>query len=126
MSPDLNDLLKRAANHEFDPKKLGAIPITGVLKKARDPKHCILVISSTAAGDVIVEIALDDVVKHVVEKEAQAPGDRVTLHVKPTAIVTTSLAGEVATSLVPAFIVTGAFGQAPGEPTPSVPWREIV
>jgi hypothetical protein len=50
----------------------------------------------------------------------------VTLHVKPTAILTTSFRGKVTNSLIPAFIVTSAFGQGVREPIPSVPWREIV
>lgn len=126
MSPDLKELLGRVGSYDFDPKALGAIPITGTLKKSPDPQRCILVISSSAAGDLIVQIQIDDVVKHEVDREGDPAGDRVTLHVKPTAVVTTSLSGEVANSVIPASIVTAAFAQGTREPVPSVPWREIV
>jgi len=126
MSSDFRELVERAGNYEFDPKKLDAIPITGILRKSPDPKNCILVISSEANGDLVVEIAADDVVKYDVEKGGEPSGDQVTLHVKPTAILTASFSGKVTNSLIPAFIVTSAFGQAVREPIPSVPWREIV
>lgn len=126
MSSDFRELVERAGNYEFDPTKLDAIPITGILRKSPDPKKCILVIFSEATGDLVVEIEADDVVKHEVEKGGKPTGDQVTLHVKPTAILTTSLRGKVTNSLIPAFIVTSAFGQTVREPIPSVPWREIV
>jgi len=126
MSADLKELMERAANYEFDPRKLDAIPITGILKKSPDAKKCILVISSEPTGDLIVEIQADDVVEHEVVKGGETAGDKVTLHVKASAVVTTSFRGKVANSLVPAFIVTYASGQGVREPVPSVPWREIV
>jgi hypothetical protein len=126
MSSDFKELVERARNYEFDPKKLDAIPITGILRKSPDPKKCILVIFSEATGDLVVEIEADDVVKHEVIKGDESTGDQVTLYVKPAAILTTSLRGKVTNSLVPAFIVTSAFGQTVREPIPSVPWREIV
>jgi hypothetical protein len=49
----------------------------------------------------------------------------VRLHVKPTAILTTSFRGKVTNALVPAFIVASGFGQTVREPIP-VPWREMV
>jgi hypothetical protein len=118
--------LERAGKYEFDPKKLDAISITGILRKSPDPKKCILVISSEVTGDLIVEIEADDVVKHEVKKGGEPAEDQVTLHVKPTAMLTTSFRGKLTNSLIPAFIVTSAFGQGVREPIPSVPWREIV
>jgi hypothetical protein len=126
MISDFKELVKRVGNYEFDPKKLDAIPITGTLRKSPDPKNCILVISSMATGDLIVEIEADDVVKHEVVKGGDPTGDQVTLHIKPTAIVTTSFRAKITNSFIPAFIVTSAFSQSVREPIPSVPWREIV
>jgi hypothetical protein len=118
--------MERAENYEFDPKKLDAIPITGILRKSPDPKKCILVLSSEATGDLVVEIEAADVVKYEVQKGGEPPGDEVTLHVKPTAILSTSFTGKITNSLIPAFIAMSAFGQGVREPVPSVPWREIV
>ncbi len=126
MTSDFREIVDRAGNYEFDPKKLDAIPITGILKKSPDPKNCILVLSSEANGDLVVEIAVDDVVKHEVRKGRESTRDRLTLHVKPTAITTASLKGKVTNALIPAFIVTSAFGQSVRGPIPSVPWKEIV
>ena len=126
MSSDFRELLGRAGKYEFDPKKLDAIPITGILRKSPDPKKCILVIASEPTGDLVVEIEADDVVKHDVKKGGEPAEDQVTLHVKPTAMLTTSFRGKITNSLIPAFIVTSAFGQGVREPIPSVPWREIV
>ena len=126
MSSDFRELVERAGNYEFDPQKLDAIPITGVLRKSPDPKKCILVISSEATGDLVVEIEADDVVRYEPQRKGEPIGDLLTLHIKPTAIVTTSFRGKITNSLLPAFIVTSAFGQGVREPVPSVPWREIV
>jgi hypothetical protein len=126
MSPDFKEVVNRVGNYEFDPKKLDAIPITGILRKSPDRKKCILVLSSKATGDLIVEIEVDDVVTHEVEKSGEPTEDQVILHVKPTAIVTASFRGKATNSLIPAFIVTSAFGQTVRDPIPSVPWREIV
>ena len=123
---DFTELLTRAGSYEFDPERLDAIPITGELRKSPDPKKCILVMSSTAAGDLIVEIAAEDVVEYEGDHGGEHAGEPVTLHVRPAAIVTASAKGKVANALVPAFIVTSAFGQGVKEPIPSVPWREIV
>ena len=126
MSSDFKELLAQAGKYEFDPKRLDAIPITGMLRKSPDPKKCILVIASEPTGDLSVEIEADDVVKHEVKKGDEPAGDQVTLHIKPTAMLTTSFTGKITNSLIPAFIVTSAFGQGVREPIPSVPWREIV
>jgi hypothetical protein len=126
MSSDFKQLVEGAGKYAFDPRKLDAIPIRGVLRKSSDPKNCILVLSSDANGDLIVEIEMDDVVKYEVEKGSEPTGGRVTLHIKPSAIVTASFNGKVANSLIPAYIVTSAVGQGVREPIPSVPWREIV
>lgn len=120
MGSAFKELVERAENYEFDPKRLDAIPITGTLRKSPDPKNVILVISSQASGDLVVEMAADDVVKH------EVTDTQVTLHVKPTAVVTASVRGKIASALVPAFVVTSAFGQGVREPVPSVPWRQIV
>jgi hypothetical protein len=120
MGSAFKDLVERAEKYEFDPKRLDAIPITGTLKKSPDPRNVILVLSSQAAGDLVVEVATDDVVKH------EVTDDQVTLHVKPTAVVTASARGKIASALVPAFVTASAFGQGVREPVPSVPWREIV
>jgi hypothetical protein len=124
MGAGFSELMERAANYEFDVQKLDAVPITGTLRKSTNPKNCILVVFSEAAGDLIIEIAADDVVRY--DKRGDAAGDQVTLHVKPTAVVTASFKGKATNALVPAFIVTSAFGQRVREPLPSVPWRDIV
>jgi hypothetical protein len=126
MDSDFSDLLGQAEDYEFDPRRLDAVPITGVLRKSPNPKSCVLVLSSQAAGDLVVEIEADDVVKHEPEKGDDGAGDLVTLHLKPTAIVSASLRGKLTNALVPAFVVMSAFGHAVREPRPSVPWREIV
>jgi len=56
MSSDFRELLGRAGKYEFDPKKLDAIPITGILRKSPDPKKCILVIASEATGDLVSKL----------------------------------------------------------------------
>jgi hypothetical protein len=94
MSSDFRELLGRAGKYEFDPKKLDAIPITGILRKSPDPKKCILVIASEATGDLVVEIEADDVVKHEVKKGGEPAEDQVTLHVKPTAMLNHKLQGK--------------------------------
>ena len=124
MTTEFTELLKRAGSYEFDPKRLDAIPITGMLRKSPDPKTCILVISSTAAGDLIAEIDAGDVVRYEVEMPGEPAGELVTLHVRPTAVVTASVKGKIANAVVPAFVVASASGQAVREPIPS--WRDIV
>jgi hypothetical protein len=125
MSSDLGELLERAEDYRFDPLKLDAVPVTGKLRKSPDPKTCLLVLSSDASGDLVVEIALEDVVKHEANKEAPAE-DTVTLHVRPTAIVDASLRGRLGNGLVPGFVVAAAFGAGVREPVPMAAWREIV
>jgi hypothetical protein len=125
MSSDFGDLLERASDYRFDPLNLDAVPVTGKLRKSPDPKTCLLVLSSEPSGDLVVEIALDDVVKHEVGKEAPAE-DAVTLHVKPTAVVNASLRGRLGTALVPGFVVAAAFSAGVREPVPTAAWREIV
>jgi hypothetical protein len=120
MGSAFKELVERAEKYEFDPKRLDAIQITGTLRKSPDPKNVILVLASESAGDLLVELATEDVVKH------EVTGSQVTLYVKPSAVVTASVQGKIASALVPAFIVTSAFGQGVREPVPSVPWREIV
>lgn len=120
MSSDFRELVEGADNYEFDPNKLDTIPITGILRKSPNPRSCILVISSEATGDLVVELEADDVINHEVAKNGEPAEGQVTLHVKPTAIVTTSFRGKVANSLA-----TSAFGQAVREPIPSAPWRII-
>jgi hypothetical protein len=122
MSPDFEELLERATNYQFDPLKLDAVPISGTLRKAPSAKTCLLVLSSQPGGDMLVEIELADVVKHEVNKAE----DTVTLHVKPTAVLTASVRGRLANALVPAFAVASAFAQGVREPVPGPAWREIV
>jgi hypothetical protein len=103
MNSELKRLIEGAKNYEFDPELLDAIPITGTLRKSQDPKNCILVISNKASGDLIVEIELDDIVKHEIKKKGENTEyqrDQVKLYIKPTAIVTTSLKGKIANSLI--------------------------
>lgn len=126
MSGKFAELLERAGSYEFDPRKLDALPITGMLRKSPDPRSCILVISSSAAGDLIVEIDADDVVEHEVNGAGEHAGEEVTLRVRPTAVVTASVKGKLAAAAVPAFVVTSAFGQGVRQPVPSAPWRAIV
>ena len=120
MSSDFRELVEQAENYEFDRNKLEAIPITGILRKSPNPRSCILVISSETTGDLVVELEMDDVIKHEGEKSCK-PGGQVTLHVKPSAILTTSFRGKVTNP-----IVTSAVGQAVRQPIPSAPWRGIV
>src|SRR5262245_53137381 len=100
MNSDFRELLKRAGTYRFDPNKLGTIPITGVLRKSQDPNKCVLVVSSDATGDLVVEIALDDVVKHEIATGDEHAEGRVTVQVKPTAILTTSFNGSGINSLI--------------------------
>ena len=82
MSSDFGELLQRAKDYQFDPLKLDAVPVTGMLRKSPDPKTCLLVLWSEPGGDLVIEVALADVVQHEASKGGAAE-DTVTLHVKP-------------------------------------------
>jgi hypothetical protein len=125
MSADFRELVKRAGNYAFDATQLDALAISGTLRKASDPRNCLLIVSSTPAGDLVVEVPVDDVVGHEVGKEAGS-SERVTLHVKSDAVVAASIRGRMANALVPGFVVASAFGQGVREPIPSVSWRDVV
>jgi len=126
MNSNFRELVERIESYEF--RELDTIPVTGILRKSPDNRDsCILVISSDSSGDLVVEVGLDDVVRHEAAKTEGMPAeDQVTLHVKSTAILTTSFRGKITNALIPAFIVTSSFGGLIRGPIPTAPWRGIV
>lgn len=111
MADDFKKLVEGAESYEFDPKRLDALQVSGTLRKSDDAATFILVLSSTNRGDLTAEIRTEDVLEH------EAEGDRVTLHVKPTAVVSTTFTGRI----------TGSpLVEAGREPLPEVPWRTVV
>jgi hypothetical protein len=124
MPSEFDELMDGAEPYAFEPSRLAAVPITGWLRKSADPASCTLVLASGPSGDLVAEIARADVVKH----EAAAGDDdkRVTLHVKPAAIVAASARGRLASALVPGTITAAALGELVREPVPLPAWREIV
>lgn len=91
MDSDFEELIKKARDYEFDPGKLGAIALTGSLRKSANPGNCILVISSGPIGDVSVEVAVSDILAHTISADGVSSKDLVTIGVRPTAIITTSI-----------------------------------
>ena len=125
MRSEFDELIDRAEPYTFDPLRLAAVPISGWLRKSTDPATCTLVLGSGPSGDLVAEIARADVVK--LDADAGADADRrVTLHVKPTAIVAASARGRLASALVPGTITAAALGELVRQPVPLPAWREIV
>jgi hypothetical protein len=125
MASDFDETMEGVEPYAFEASRLGAVPITGWLRKSTDPATCILLLASGPSGDLAAEIARADVVKHDTEPGADDER-RVTLHVKPAAIVTASARGRLAGALVPGTITAAALGELVREPVPLPAWRELV
>jgi hypothetical protein len=128
MDTDLKKLLEGKDEYLFNPERLDAIPVTGVLGKSSDAEKCVLLVSSDHRGDLAMEINLDDVASH--EKAGECEGcqqDRVMLHLRPGAIVTTSIRGKaaraVATSALLASPLVELFTR---QPTPFTRLDELL
>ena len=92
----LKELIEKVKTYEFDPKLLNAIPIKGILRKSKDPSKCILVTYQGIEGDNTIEIELNDIVKHEVEKQSENnKDDIVKLYVKQDTTITSSYRGKI-------------------------------
>ena len=60
----------------FNPELIGATLVTGVLRKSKDPSKCMLVLSSDNNGDIMLEVNIEDVVKHEIQKEDEKNGNK--------------------------------------------------
>lgn len=112
MDTDLNKLLEGSDEYTFNPGRLDAVPLTGSLKRSSEPGKCVLLVSSTPAGDLAVEVNVDDIGFH--EKAGGCGGcesDRITLHLRPGATVTTSLRSTAARAVATGALLASPIGE---------------
>jgi hypothetical protein len=114
MDADLGKLLEGSDEYMFNPGRLDAVPVTGALKRSSEPGKCVLLVSSDAGGDLAVEVNVDDVAFH--EKAGKCGGceaenDRVTLHLRPAAVVTTSFRGTAARAIATSAFLASPIGE---------------
>lgn len=114
MDADLGKLLEGSDEYMFNPGRLDAVPVTGALKRSSEPGKCVLLMSSDAGGDLAVEVNVDDVAFH--EKAGKCGGceaenDRVTLHLRPAAVVATSFRGTAARAIATSAFLASPIGE---------------
>jgi len=114
MDTDLNKLIEGSDEYMFNPGRLDAVPLTGALRRSSEPGKCVLLVSSHSGGDLAVEVNVDDVGFH--EKPGACAGcenesDRVTLYLRPAAVVTTSLRGTAARAVATSAFLASPIGE---------------
>jgi hypothetical protein len=114
MDADLGKLLEGSDEYIFNPGRLDAVPVTGTLRKSSEPGKCILLVSSSPGGDLAVEVNVDDVGFH--EKPGACGGcenesDRITLYLRPGAVVTTSFRGTAARAVGTSAFLASPIGE---------------
>jgi hypothetical protein len=114
MDADLGKLLEDSDEYMFNPRRLDAVPVTGSLRKSSEPGKCVLLVSSNAGGDLAIEVNVDDVGFH--EKAGGCGGcetdnDRITLHLRPGAVVTTNFRSTAARAVATSAFLASPIGE---------------